>query len=65
MNEDTVKIISDYTPKPKKLQHHRTATTILAVNEQQLANNQKIMLQCQIEIGKLQERAEGLVVGGK
>jgi len=34
MNEDTVKIISDYTPKPKKLQHHRTATTILAVNEQ-------------------------------
>lgn len=34
MNEDTVKIISDYTPRAKKQQHHRTATTILAVNEQ-------------------------------
>lgn len=34
MNEDTVKIISDYTPRAKKQQHHRTATTILAVYEQ-------------------------------
>ena len=32
MNDDTVKIIADFTPRPKRVQsHHRTATSILAV----------------------------------
>lgn len=51
MNDDTVKIISDYTPRAKKVQHHqRTATAILAVNEREMENNQKIMSQCVMEI---------------
>jgi hypothetical protein len=34
MNDATVRIISDYTPKPKKmLQHSNTAITTLALQE--------------------------------
>jgi|688.fasta_scaffold293557_2 hypothetical protein len=34
MNDATVRIISDYTPKPqKKLQHSNTTTTSLALKE--------------------------------
>ena len=32
MNDDTVKIIADFTPRNRKVQsHHRTATSILAI----------------------------------
>ena len=33
MNEDTVKIISHYTPRAKKTEHRRTTTSVLAVKE--------------------------------
>lgn len=37
MNDDTVQIISNITPRPKKPQiHHRTASAILAVKEQEV-----------------------------
>lgn len=33
MNDDTVRIIADYTPRAKKVNNHvRTATTLLAIN---------------------------------
>lgn len=49
MNDDTVKIIADYTPRAKKVQHHhRTATSILAVKEREMENNHKIMSQCEL-----------------
>lgn len=37
MNDDTVRIIADYTPRARKVQHHhRTATSILAVKDKEL-----------------------------
>lgn len=50
MNDDTMKLISEYTPRGKKQQNHRTVASILAIRETEAHNNNRILAICQAEI---------------